>query len=192
MLGIVPLLVGISDLLRGRLGANPVEEITHRSGSWALRCLVLCLAVTPVRRLLGWPWLTPYRRTLGLLAFGYAALHFCTYLALDLGWRGSELMEDVLERPYITLGFGTFLILATLAVTSTRRWQRRLGARWAQLHELVYAAAIGAVVHFYWGVKADPQEPMIYLAIVVTLLGTRIARRLLRSHQEYARLRRSP
>jgi len=159
-----------------QLGANPVEAITHETGEWALRFLVLTLAVTPARRWLGLAVLAPYRRSFGLLAFAYASLHFATYLFLDLGLDFSFLLEDVLERPYITVGFTSFVLLVPLAVTSTRGWQRRLGRRWLQLHRLAYLAAVGASVHFAWLVKADLREPAIYAAIIATLLALRLRR----------------
>lgn len=155
------------------LGANPVEEITHETGQWALRFLLASLLVTPLRRLTGWRNLVLERRTLGLFAFFYAALHLGTYVGLDLGFELGSLAEDVAKRPYITVGFGTFLILLVLASTSTRAAMRRLGRRWTRLHRLVYLAGLGAVVHFLWLVKADTREPLIYAAILAALLGIR-------------------
>jgi sulfoxide reductase heme-binding subunit YedZ len=156
------------------LGANPIEEITHTTGEWALRFLLLCLMVTPARRLTGWRALTLERRTLGLLAFFYASLHLATYVGLDLGFAWSTLAEDIVERPYITVGFATFLILSTLASTSTRAAARRLGRRWKPLHRLVYLAGIGAVVHFLWLVKSDLREPLIYATVLASLLAIRL------------------
>ncbi len=158
---------------RGSLGANPVETITHVTGEWALRLLLLTLVVTPLRRMTGWAFLAPWRRSLGLLAFGYATLHFATFLALDLGFDLSFLGEEVLERPYVTLGFSALVLLTPLALTSTRGWQRRLGRRWVTLHRLVYVAAGLAVLHFVWLVKADLAEPLAYAAVLVVLLAAR-------------------
>jgi sulfoxide reductase heme-binding subunit YedZ len=158
---------------RGALGANPVETITHVTGEWALRLLLLTLAVTPLRQLAGWAFVAPWRRSLGLLAFGYASLHFATFLALDLGFDLSALGEEVVERPYVTLGFSALLLLTPLAVTSTRGWQRRLGRRWLSLHRLVYVAAVLAVLHFVWLVKVDLVEPLAYAALLVGLLALR-------------------
>jgi sulfoxide reductase heme-binding subunit YedZ len=174
----LPLLGLAVGAARDSLGANPVETITHTTGDWALRLLLATLAVTPLRRVLGWPSLAPYRRTLGLLAFGYACLHFGTYLALDLGFDFASLGEDIAKRPYITVGFATFLTLVPLAATSTRAAVRRLGRRWVTLHRLVYAAGVGAVVHFLWLVKADHREPLIYAAVLAGLLAERLWRRL--------------
>jgi sulfoxide reductase heme-binding subunit YedZ len=155
------------------LGANPIEEITHVTGAWTLRMLVLTLGVTPARKLFGWSWLAPQRRTLGLFSFFYATLHLLTYAVLDLGLELEFLAEDILERPYITVGFATFCSLLPLALTSTRAAIKALGRRWLILHRLVYLAAIGGVVHFLWLVKADLREPLIYAAIVAALLGWR-------------------
>ncbi len=173
LLALVPagaLLVGA---LRDTLGANPIEAITHATGDWTLRLLLATLMVTPLRRLLGWRWLAPYRRTLGLLAFSYACLHFATWLALDHFFDWAAIAEDVFERPYVTAGFTAFLCLVPLAITSTRGWIRRLGRRWVRLHRLVYAAAIAGVVHFLWLVKTDLREPLVYGAILAALLSVR-------------------
>lgn len=175
-LGLLPLAALVLGAVRGSLGANPVETITHTTGQWALRLLLATLAVTPLRRLAGWSFLAPWRRSLGLLAFGYATLHFATFLALDLGFDLSALGEEVAERPYVTLGFSALLLLTPLAVTSTRGWQRRLGRRWLNLHRLVYAAAALAVLHFVWLVKADLAEPLVYAAVLAALLAARRVR----------------
>lgn len=158
-----------------RLGANPIEEITHETGETALRLLLASLAITPLRRALGWSALAPYRRTLGLLAFGYACLHLATYVVLDLFFDWAAIVEDVAERPYVTAGLAAFSCLVPLALTSTRGWIRRLGARrWLALHRLVYGAGIAAVVHFLWLVKADLREPLLYAAVLALLLGARL------------------
>jgi sulfoxide reductase heme-binding subunit YedZ len=160
---------------RGSLGANPVETITHVTGEWALRFLLASLAVTPLRRfsprLAG---LAPYRRSLGLLAFVYALLHAATFFALDLGFAFARLGEEIVERPYVTLGFAALVALVPLALTSTRGWQRRLGRRWIALHRLVYLAALFAALHFVWLVKKDLREPLIYLAVLGLLLAVRV------------------
>ena len=174
-LGVFPLAALIVGALDDGLGANPVEEITHTTGKWALRFLILTLAVTPARRLLGWSWLAPERRTFGLFAFGYACLHFATFLVLDLGLELGALLEEIIERPYVTAGFTALVLMAPLAATSTRASMKRLGARWVRLHRLVYLAAVAGVLHFAWLVKADLREPLVYGAIVATLLLLRIA-----------------
>ena len=156
------------------LGANPVEAVTHTTGESALRLLIATLAVTPLRRLLGWSWLAPERRTFGLFAFGYALAHFATYLALDLGFAFSLLAEDLAERPWILVGFAALCALVPLAVTSTRGWMKQLGAkRWQRLHQLVYPATALALLHFFWLVKADLREPAIHAGVLAVLLAAR-------------------
>jgi sulfoxide reductase heme-binding subunit YedZ len=176
VLAAVPALVLAADGLRGNLTADPIEEITHRTGWWALTLLFVTLAVTPVRRITGWNRIVQVRRMLGLFAFCYALLHLLTYVVLDLFFAVDILLEDVLERPYITVGFAAFVILLALAVTSTTGWIRRLGRRWQRLHRLVYLAALLGVVHFYWLVKADTREPLIYAGVLAVLLVARAAR----------------
>ncbi|MFI5318949.1 MAG: sulfite oxidase heme-binding subunit YedZ [Myxococcota bacterium] len=166
---------------QGGLGANPVETITHVTGAWALRSLLACLAITPLRRLSPrLAALAPFRRTFGLLAFLYATLHALTFFALDLGFALARLAEEIAERPYVTLGFAALCLLAPLALTSTRGWQRRLGPRWVKLHRLVYVAAALAAAHFVWLVKKDLREPLIYAALLALLLGARVVWRLRR------------
>jgi len=162
------------DALRGNLTADPIKEITHRTGWWALTLLMVTLAVTPVRRITGWNRIVKVRRMLGLYAFFYAVLHLLTYVVLDLFFAWDILLEDVAKRPYITVGFTAFLMLLALAITSTRGWIRRLGGRWQRLHRLVYVAALLGVVHFYWQVKADTREPLIYAGILAVLLMARL------------------
>ncbi len=160
-----------------RLGANPVEKITLESGEWALRLLLLTLLVTPLRRATGLAWLVRVRRMLGLFAFFYLMVHFATYAVLDAGLDPSYVLDDVLERPYITVGFVTLCILVPLAATSTDAMIRRLGgARWRRLHRLAYFAGAGGVLHFLWLAwsKSDLRDPLVYLAILAVLLVARI------------------
>lgn len=158
------------------LGANPIEEITHRTGQWALRMLLITLSVTPLRQITGWHWLIRFRRMLGLYAFFYAVLHFTTYVWLDqfFWWQG--IVEDVIERPFITVGFVAFMLMIPLAITSTRGMVRRLKRKWALLHRAIYLAAILGVVHFWWLVKVDVREPAIYAVVLAMLLGYRLLR----------------
>jgi sulfoxide reductase heme-binding subunit YedZ len=180
---LVPLGLLVRDTMTGGLGANPVEEITHRTGLTAITLLMLTLAVTPASQLLGAGWLIRLRRMLGLFAFSYAVLHFLTYVTDQTVFTGEGLSlavvaEDVAERPYVTVGFATFLLLVPLAVTSTRGWVKRLGGkRWQRLHQLVYLAGAGAVFHFLWLVKADTRRPALYGLVLVMLLGYRLVRR---------------
>ncbi len=174
---LAPLALGVRDTLLDRLGANPVEALSHLTGDWALRILLLCLAVAPVRRWLGWVRLAPCRRTLGLVAYAYAVCHVAVYLVFDLGLDLSALSDDVRLRPYLTAGFLAFVALTPLALTSTRGWRKRLGRRWIALHRLVYLAAGLALVHFAWQVKADIREPAGYAAVLALLLLARWPRR---------------
>ncbi|MBW2363328.1 MAG: sulfoxide reductase heme-binding subunit YedZ [Deltaproteobacteria bacterium] len=157
------------------LGANPIEYLTHRSGDWALRLLLLTLAVTPARQRLDWAWAAPLRRTFGLAAFAYAMLHFTTYFALDQFFDLAAIAEDVLERRHITAGFAAFLCILPLVITSTRGWIRRLGQRWIRLHRLAYLGAIFAVLHYLWLTKADLLAPLLHAALLAGLLATRLA-----------------
>jgi sulfoxide reductase heme-binding subunit YedZ len=161
--------------VRADLGANPIEAVTHETGLWALRFLVITLTITPFRRLTGWHSLISLRRMLGLFAFFYAFLHFATYVALDQFFDLTSITEDVAKRPYITAGFGAFVLLVPLAVTSTTTMIRRLGGRrWRLLHRLVYASALGGVAHYLWLVKADTLRPATYATILVILLVFRV------------------
>jgi sulfoxide reductase heme-binding subunit YedZ len=170
----VLLVLGTFGLAGQSLGADPVKEILHVCGKTALNFLILTLLVTPVRDLLGLPHLLRIRRMLGLFAFFYVVVHFTVYLVLDLELDFSTLGEDIAERPFITIGFAAFLMLIPLAVTSTNKMMRRLGRRWQKLHRLVYVIAILGVWHYYWQVKSDVREPLIYAAILAVLLGYRV------------------
>ena len=170
------LLLGAFAIAGFGLGANPVEFIQDTLGIWGLRLLLLTLAITPLRLWSGRAWLLRYRRMLGLFAFVYILLHFIVYAGLDLRLDLAHLGEDVLERPFITIGFIALCLLLPLAVTSTRGWMRRLGRRWQALHRLVYVAAVLGVWHYYWQVKLDTWEPSIYALVLALLLGVRALR----------------
>jgi len=161
----------------GDPGPDPVAHIVHTTGAWTLRFLLITLAVTPLRRLSGWNVLIRFRRMLGLYAFFYATLHFLSYLLLDLGAYWSQLLTDIVKRPYITVGFTAWLLLVPLALTSTNAMMRRLGKRWQKLHRLSYLIAALGVLHFIWLVKADLSEPLIYAAILTLLLLARLPKR---------------
>ena len=155
------------------LTANPIEYITDTTGVTALTFLTLSLSVTPLRRLTGRNELVKLRRTLGLFAFFYACLHLSTWVILDWFFDFASMASDVVDRPFITMGMTTFLLLLPLALTSTAGMIRRLGKRWQSLHRLVYVAGITAVVHFWWVVKADFREPRLWALALSVLLGFR-------------------
>jgi sulfoxide reductase heme-binding subunit YedZ len=157
-----------------QLGANPVETLSHRTGDWSLRFLLLTLAVTPLRRLTGWNGAIRFRRMLGIFAFFYVCLHFGVYLFFDQFFDWAGIVEDVAKRPYITVGFAGWLLLVPLAVTSTNGMIRRLGRNWQRLHRLVYVIGALGVLHYLWLVKADLTEPLLYGGILGALLGYRL------------------
>ncbi len=174
VLALLPAALLVWDGLHDDLTAEPITEITHRTGWWALTLLLASLAVTPLRRLTGWNQLIKLRRLVGLFAFFYACLHVLTYFGLDQGLAFDYIAEDVLERPYITVGFTAWLLLIPLAVTSTQGWIRRLGKRWQRLHRLVYLSAVLGAVHFLWLVKADTREPLVFIAVLSVLFLLRL------------------
>ncbi len=177
--GIAPLawlVCGATGAPWASLGPDPVKTLEHECGKTALNFLLLTLAVTPVRALLGVPQLLRLRRMLGLFAFFYAVAHFTVYLVLDLELNWPMLGADIAKRPYITIGFTALLLLVPLAATSTNGMMRRLGRRWASLHRLVYVVAILGVWHFYWQVKRDVREPLVYAGILALLLLYRVVR----------------
>ena len=174
LLCLVPLGALIWDGFQGALGANPIEKVTHITGQWTLRFLLLTLFVTPARKILGWHYLLRLRRMLGLYTFFYACLHLLTYLVLDQFFDVNEIIKDILKRPYITVGFSAFVLLIPLAITSTNSMMKRLGRRWKSLHQLVYVIAVLAILHFLWLVKADNLEPLIYAFVLILLFAARI------------------
>jgi sulfoxide reductase heme-binding subunit YedZ len=167
------LLCGVLGWFDVSLGADPVKKLEHECGKWALNFLLITLLVTPLRQLAGLTHLPRLRRMLGLFAFFYAVLHFAVYLTLDLELNFSTLFADIAKRPYITIGFTALVLLIPLAVTSTNKMMRRLGRRWQKLHRLIYVIAVLGVWHFYWQVKRDVREPLIYAGILALLLGYR-------------------
>ncbi len=159
------------------LGANPVEAITRGSGDWLLRFLLITLAITPLRKLTQWNWLVRLRRMLGLYAFFYGVLHLITYLWLDQFFDWAGILKDVLKRPFITVGFAAFVLMIPLAITSLNAMIRLLGGkRWQALHRSVYAVGVLGVLHYWWLVKLDIREPLIYAAVLAILLAARLLR----------------
>ena len=168
------LVINALELAGPGLGADPIEAIQDEMGIWGLRLLLLTLALTPLRRILGKPWPIQLRRMTGLFALFYVSVHFLNYLVLDQGFGWQYIIEDVVDRPFITIGFAALLALIPLGVTSTAGWRRRLGKRWQTLHRLVYPIAILACWHFWWQVKQDITEPLVYASILAVLLAFRV------------------
>jgi len=176
----IAFVVGDAVGITGQLSANPVEDILDRFGNWAIRFIMITLAVTPLRRITGWNWLTRFRRMFGLFTFSYVLMHFLTWLLLDRGlavdpafqWAG--VIEDLTERPFITIGFTALLLLIAMAVTSTSGMRRRMGRSWDRLHYSAYAVGILGVWHYWWQVKKDTSDAWIYAVILAILLGLRL------------------
>ena len=168
-----PLVLLMASAATGGLSPNPIEDVTHVTGEWALRWLLVTLAITPLRRWTGWAVLAPQRRTFGLATFAYASLHMLTWAVLDQGLHAPSIAEDLIERPYIWLGASAFVVLLPLAATSTRASMRRLGPRWRTLHKATYLAVVLALAHYAWLVKADERGPLAYAAVAAVLLGLR-------------------
>lgn len=174
-LSVCPLLLLVWRGLRQDLGANPIEFVTHATGDWTLRFLLLTLSITPLRKLLNQPAVIRFRRMLGLFAFFYGALHLITYAWLDKFFDVADMWKDVGKRPFITAGFAGFVLMLPLAVTSTAGWIRRLGGhRWRLLHRLIYASAVAGVVHYYWLVKSDVRLPLLYAGVLGVLFLYRL------------------
>lgn len=163
------------------LGPDPADELVRTLGTWGLRILLLTLAVSPAARVLRRPRLVRFRRMVGLWAFTYIVLHFTAYLAVLAGFEFATVAADVFKRPYITVGFTALVLLIPLAATSTRGWQRRLGARWRLLHQLVYPAAVAAWTHLMWLSKGGFMDPFVYGAILILLFGERVLARFRRT-----------
>ena len=190
---LLPFAVIAAAALEGDLGANPVETLIHHFGEWTLRLLLATLAITPLRRLSGWNQVARLRRMVGLFAFFYAVLHLATYVALDRSLLVEEILDDLSERPYIMVGFAAFVLLVPLAATSTNAMVRRLGGkRWRALHRIVYLAAIGGVIHYWWLVKADVREPLVHAAVLALLLILRLPPVVPFIRSLFSRVRRRP
>ena len=179
VLALLPLLRLVAGFFFDRLGANPIELITRSTGTWTLTCLLITLSVTPLRQLSGWHWLLRLRRMFGLFTFFYVCLHFTTYIWLDQFFDWPAIWKDILKRRFIWIGFAAFVMLIPLAATSTNAAIRWMGARgWQRLHRLVYAIAICGVIHYWWLVKKDITQPLIYASVLAVLLGFRVVNAL--------------
>lgn len=175
-LGLWPAAELVWRLTHAQLSPNPVEFIEHYTGIWALRLLLIGLAMTPLRQISGRVEFVQIRRLLGLWAYAWICVHFAIFLTFDLEWAFAKLTEEIIERTYITIGFAAWLLLLPLAITSTNAWQRRLKRRWKLMHRLVYPAVLLGGLHFFWLVKSDLREPLVYLAITAVLLLLRVPR----------------
>jgi sulfoxide reductase heme-binding subunit YedZ len=166
------------EIIEPGLGANPIEAIQDYLGIWGLRFLLLTLAITPLHWLMGLAWPLQLRRMLGLYTFFYCSIHFLVWLILDQGLAVGPILEDILERPFITIGASALLLMLPLAITSTHGWRRQLGRRWNKLHWLIYLIGILMCWHFFWQVKKDLLEPLVYCSILAALLLVRIFKRI--------------
>ena len=171
---LVPFALLVINAITDQLGTNPVEAMTHATGEWTLRFLLITLMITPLRRLLNSNWLLKLRRMLGLFAFFYASLHLLTYVWFDQYFDWGEILIDIPKRPFITIGFAAFVLLIPLALTSTNKMMRRLKKNWSRLHRLVYVVPVLGVIHFIWLVKADILEPLLYGLVLSVLLLYRV------------------
>jgi len=172
--GLSPVAFLALGLARGTLGANPIERVLNQTGMLALIVLVASLACTPLKLLFKWTWPMRLRKQLGLMGFGYAVLHWLTYVVADQGLAVGAVLADIAKRPFITVGFLALVLLVPLAVTSTNRMVRRLGfPAWQRLHRLAYVAVALGVVHFIWRVKKDVTEPLVYAGVLGLLLAVR-------------------
>ena len=174
LLSLMPFLALSVGAVRNTLGPDPADVLVIQTGLWALRFLLMSLAISPLRSISGWTWVVPYRRTFGLFSLYYACWHMIAYLLFFLQLRWSELYEDIVERPYITVGFTALLILIALGATSNKRMIRRLGRRWKKLHRLVYIASVLALLHLFWILRTDLAEAVFYGSILVPLLAYRL------------------
>ena len=174
---LLPALYYLVGVCQDMLGANPLEAVIRGLGDWALRILLMTLAISPLRRLFNWPQLITLRRMLGLYAFFYAILHLISYLWFDQFFDWGEIWLDILERPFITVGMLSIVLLTPLAITSTKGYIRKMGKKWKRLHTLIYPISMLAVLHFWWMAKLDKFEVIIYIFVLSVLLGERLIRR---------------
>lgn len=175
LLSLTPFLLLVNDALMERLGANPIEALHFRSGDWALRFLCITLALRPIKILTGQTWPLRYSRMMGLFTFFYASMHFLVYIVLDLSLSWEQVIDEIPKSPYALVGLFAYMMLIPLAVTSTKKMQKRLGKNWKKLHRLVYVVSFAVIIHYFWLVKSDIREPLLYTVIISLLLSVRIA-----------------
>lgn len=175
LLALIPVVLLLWDARQGTLGEDPAETITTVTGDWTLRLLLLTLSITPLRRLTGWHGLIRLRRLLGLLTFGYALLHVATFIGVNHQFELLAMFDDFTDHPYLLLGLSTFILLIPLALTSNNAMVKRLGGQtWRKLHQLVYLAAVLAMLHYLWPLKPTIIEPLVYGLWLFALLGYRL------------------
>lgn len=175
---LVPFIYLLVGIFYNSLGADPARALSLETGRWSIRFLLLSLAITPTRELMKISHLAPLRRTFGLFALFYATLHVIVYVLFLLEMRWSEIGNDILERPYITVGFGSFVILVSLGVTSPKTVVRMLGKKWKLIHRLVYLAVILAIVHVIWILRTDVFDAVVYAVVALLLFGYRLIKRM--------------
>lgn len=166
------------DFQDNMLTANPIKYIHHYTGEWAIRFLLLGLAISPLRQIIKWPEIIKYRRMIGLYGFFYVVLHLMNFVVLDYYFDWATILKEIIKRPAITFGMAAAVLLLPLAITSTKGWIRRLGKKWRRLHRVIYVIAPLAVIHNFMMVKADLFVPFIHLTILILLLGYRLAPKL--------------
>ena len=171
---LIPLLWLFFDIAFDNLGSNPIQALHIRLGDWSLRFLCVTLAITPIQTMTKWRGMADYRQMFGLYSFFYATLHLLTYLAIDNNFEWSLIGTDIIESPYIWFGVVAYLIVFSLAITSPKWAMKRMGKSWKKLHRLVYVAAIAAIIHYFWQLKGNLAEPLLYLIIIFFLLGFRV------------------
>lgn len=174
LLALVPLARLVYGALTNNLGVNPVEFMTRNTGDWAMYFLLFTLAITPVRKITQWTWLIKFRRMLGLYVFFYACLHFLTFIWFEHFFNISDIIQDIIKRPFITIGFISLILLIPLAVTSNQAMIRRLKRNWQKLHRLIYPISLLVMLHYFMMIKADYKEALIYLLILLILLAFRL------------------
>ena len=177
-MALIPFIWLLLKVFQNDLGPDPAQALSIETGEWALRFLLLTLAITPFRQIFRVAEIARLRRMIGLFAFFYASIHFLSWMAFILGFRWLAIAEELVERPYITVGFLAYVILFLLGVTSTNSMVRRLGKNWKRLHKFIYAASILAIVHLWWILRTDVTEAVIYGVLLAILLGYRIFRKL--------------
>ena len=171
---LVPLLLLLLDVIFDNLGGNPIQALHIRLGDWSLRFLCLTLAITPIQTMTQWKGMADYRQLFGLYAFFYASLHLLVYLAVDHGFNWSLISIDIIESPYIWLGVLAYIIIFLLGITSSKWAMKKLKKNWKKLHRLIYIASVASVIHYFWQLKGNLAEPLLYLILIVLLLGFRM------------------